>query len=82
MVDSEEFGILVHSFEKSRNKRICLHVQEYKGRVFLSIREFYNKDDEWRPSPKGVTIRPELYSELLHGVITAAEALGVDGPEL
>lgn len=82
MPNNEEFGILVHSFEKSRNKRIAIHVQEFKGSTFLSLREFYLKDDEWRPSLKGFTIRPELYPELLHGVITAAEALGVDPPEV
>lgn len=79
---NEEFGILVHSFEKSKSKRVFLHVQEYKGSVFLSIREFYKQGEEWKPSPKGVTIRPELYSELLHGVVMAADALGVDVPEV
>lgn len=82
MPDNEEFGILVHSFEKSRNKRIGIHVQEFRGSTFLSLREFYLSDGEWRPSPKGFTVRPELYPELLHGVIAAAEALGVDPPEV
>lgn len=82
MPDNEEFGILVHSFEKSETKQVCIHVQQYKGSTFLSLREFYLKGDEWRPSPKGFTVRPELYPELLHGVIAAAEALGVDMPEL
>lgn len=81
MEANEEYGILVHSFEKSRSKRIYLHVQEYRGSVFLSIREFYKQGEEWRPSPKGVTIKPELYSELLQGVIEAADALGIDPPE-
>jgi len=80
---NEEYGILIHDFEKSKNKKICIHVQEYKGSVFLSIREFFrNKDDEWHPSPRGITVRPELYPELLHGVVSASDALGVAGPEL
>lgn len=82
MPDNEEFGILVHSFEKGRRKRIGIHVQEFRGSTFLSLREFYLRDDEWRPSPKGFTIPPELYPELLHGVMAAAEVLGVDAPEV
>lgn len=82
-VDSEEFGILVHCFEKNSRKRICLHVQEFRGSTFLSIREFYldQRDEAWKPSPKGVTVPPDLYVELLQGVISAAEPLGVDLPD-
>lgn len=80
MVDNDEYGILVHSFDKSSSKRICIHVQEFRNSVFLSIREFYKDraSGDWRPSPKGVTIPPELYAELLQGVVGAAEALGLD----
>jgi len=79
-VDSEQYGILVHNFEKSQSKQICIHVQEFKGSVFLSIREFYKDtgSGDWKPSQKGVTIPPELYAELLQGVVGAAEVLGVD----
>lgn len=80
MVDDEEYGILVHSFDKSSSKRICIHVQQYMGSVFLSIREFYKDraSGDWRPSQRGVTIPPDLYAELLQGVVGAAEALGLD----
>lgn len=74
----DDYGILVHTFEKSKRKRIYLHVQEYKGAVFLSLREFYASGEEWKPSPKGITVSPELYPELLHGVLMAGEALGID----
>ncbi len=80
MPDDGEYGIPVHSFEKSSSKRICIHVQEFRGNVFLDVREFYleRSTDKWKPSPKGVTIPPELYLELLEGVQAAAEALGID----
>lgn len=80
MGNDDDYGILVHSFDKSNSKRIYIHVQEYKSTVFLSIREFY-KDrttEEWKPSQKGITIQPELYAELLQGVVGAAEVLGID----
>ena len=79
----DDFGILVHEFEKNKSKMIRIHVQEFKGTEFLSLREFYRDKEtgELKPSPKGFTIKPELYAELLHGVVAAAEVLGVDPPE-
>ena len=79
----DDFGILVHEFEKNSRETIRIHVQEYKGTVFLSLREFF-KDratGALRPSRNGFTVKPELYAELLHGVVAAAEVLGVEGPE-
>ena len=83
MGDTEEYGILVHEFAKNATTKICVHVQEFKGTTFLSVREFYEDDvtSEWKPTKKGITIRPELYAELLHGVVAAADALGVDVPD-
>lgn len=79
-LDNEEFGIPVHCFNKNKRTKICIHVQEFKGTTFLSIREFYldRKTDEWMPSRKGVTIPPDLYIELVQGVADAGEILGVE----
>jgi len=79
----DDFGILVHEFEKNSRETIRIHVQEFKGAVFLSLREFYKHapTGELRPTKNGITVKPELYAELLHGVVAAAEVLGVEGPE-
>ena len=79
----DDFGILVHEFAKTKNKTIRIHVQEFKGNEFLDLREFYRDKESGtlKPSPKGFTVKPELYAELLHGVAAAAEVLGVEGPE-
>ena len=81
--DGDDFGIPVHCFEVSRRKRICLHVQEYRGHTFLSLREFYldGNTDSWKPSPRGITIPPEFYCELLRGVLAAPDALGLEPPD-
>ena len=80
---SDDYGIPIYEFEKSSSKRIRFHVQEYKGTEFLDIREFYmhRESGEWRPSPKGITVQPHLYAELLNGVVQSAEALGLEPPE-
>lgn len=82
-VANEDFGIPVHCFERGRRKKICIHVQEYMGSTFLSIREFYQdrNDESWKPSRRGITVPPDLYLELLQGIVAAAEPLGVDVPD-
>lgn len=83
MAQDDDFGIPVHAFQKNARARVCIHVQEYKGSTFLDLREFYLDGDsgEWRPTRKGLTIPPDLYLELLQGVVTAADALGLEVPE-
>jgi hypothetical protein len=78
-----DYGILVHEFEKNSRETIRIHVQEYMGTVFLDLREFYKdrSTGELKPSRSGLTVKPELFAELLHGVVSAADALGVDMPE-
>lgn len=80
MSDLDDYGVLAHSFEKNASTLICFHLQEYKGHQFMSIREFYmdKASGEWRPGKSGVTIAPELYAELLQGVVGLGEAIGVD----
>ena len=58
-----------------------IHVQEYRGTEYLDVREFFYdaSSDAWRPTNNGVTIRPDLYQEFLHGVVEAASPLGLDG---
>jgi hypothetical protein len=77
----DEYGILVHSIQKNSKSRIDIHINEYKGTTFVDIREYYLERDseQWKPGRKGIAIRDELYPELLQGVISAGEMLGMDG---
>lgn len=81
--DEPDYGILVHEFERNSRETIRIHVQEFRGAVYLDLRMFYKDPStgNLRPSPKGITVKPELYAELLHGVVAAAEVLGVDLPD-
>jgi len=80
---SDEFGIPVYEYEKSKSARIRFHVQQYMGTDFLDIREFFKDrtSGEWKPTKKGITIQPHLYTEFLNGVVQSAEALGLEPPE-
>jgi hypothetical protein len=58
-----EEKITVH--EKSRGETIKLYIDEYKGTKYLHIREWYvDKDQEEKPSKKGVAIPLEKIESL------------------
>lgn len=59
-----EQRITVH--EKSRGETINVYIGEYRGTKYLHIREWYldNKDQEHKPTKKGVAIPLEKVDEL------------------
>lgn len=36
---------------------------EFKGVKFVSIRQWYFKDDEWKPGKQGITIKKDQWEE-------------------
>lgn len=40
-------------------------VREFKGKVYIDIREFYEKNGELLPGKKGISLTPELWRKLL-----------------
>jgi hypothetical protein len=80
--DSDEFGVPIHIFEKNEKEQIRISLNEYHGIEYIDIRLFFLSDDGFRPTKKGVTIRKDLYPELLNGVILLGDALGYDWKEI
>ncbi|KAL1497712.1 hypothetical protein ABEB36_008624 [Hypothenemus hampei] len=42
-------------------KNRFVKVSEFKGKVYINIREFYNAEGELRPTKKGVMLTPEQF---------------------
>jgi hypothetical protein len=58
-----EEKVTIH--EKSRGETINVYIDEYKGTKYLHIREWYvDKDQESKPSKKGVAIPLEKVDSL------------------
>ncbi|MFA5628780.1 MAG: transcriptional coactivator p15/PC4 family protein [Dehalococcoidales bacterium] len=77
-MESEEFGILIHSFQKNSKEQIRIMLNEYKGTKYIDIRIFFmGKDrEEYFPSKKGITLSENKYNDLLEGCIILGETLG------
>jgi hypothetical protein len=55
--------------EKSRGETINVYIGEYAGRKYLHVREWYlDKDQEEKPTKKGVAIPIEKVDALLEAV--------------
>lgn len=80
--DDDRYGIPVHTFDKNKKERIRIALNEYKGHQYIDIRTFYLSDGEYKPSQKGVTLKTELYPELLKGVMELADVLGIDADSI
>ncbi|XP_041988734.1 RNA polymerase II transcriptional coactivator [Aricia agestis] len=46
-------------------KNKLVKVREFKGKVYIDIREFYEKNGELLPGKKGISLTPDLWRKLL-----------------
>ncbi len=60
-------SILIGVVDKNSGERIEIRAAEYEGHPYVDIRTYWRTrdDEEWKPSKKGVTLRPELVVELI-----------------
>lgn len=56
----------VKRLEKNKREEIHTYFQEYKGKMYFNIRVYAkNKEDEYVPTAKGLTIDPEMVEDLM-----------------
>ncbi|KEF62795.1 MFS transporter, SHS family, lactate transporter [Exophiala aquamarina CBS 119918] len=51
-------------WEISKARRVTL--SDFKGKQMVNVREYYQKDDEWLPGKKGISMTVEQYSALIN----------------
>ena len=81
-----EFGVMIHSIQKSSKAQIRISISEFQGNEYIDIRSFYvpknEVDETYKPTRRGVTIPIDSYWDLLKGVVELGVALGMLDPEL
>ena len=64
---------IIHDIDKGGGEIIRIETSEYRGKQYLNLRVWYTdkQSGEFKPTQKGVTLRPELYEELKEAVLKA-----------
>ena len=56
---------IIGEIQKNSAEKIIASLDTFKGRKIASLRVFYLDGTEYKPGPKGLTIRRELLPEIL-----------------
>ena len=72
---------IIKDIDKGNGEILRIEITEFKGSKYLNIRTWYTDKEsgEYKPTQKGVAIKPELYSELKQGIIDAETELSENG---
>jgi hypothetical protein len=54
---------VISSFQKNSQEELRFSITMFKGREYADIRIFYEKDGEYFPSKKGITVSLDTWSE-------------------
>ncbi|MBL8021302.1 MAG: transcriptional coactivator p15/PC4 family protein [Leptospirales bacterium] len=63
----------IKDIEKGGGEIIRIEVSEYKGQKYLNVRVWYTDKNsgEYKPTQKGVAIKPEQYKDFMSAIIAA-----------
>ena len=68
---------IIKDIEKGNGEILRIEITEFKGSKYLNIRTWYTDKEsgEYKPTQKGVAVKPELYNDLKQGILDAEEIL-------
>jgi len=69
---------LLGTIPKTELEEIRVQIREYRKSVYLDIRVFYRTDpdeQDWRPTQKGVTLKPDQAGELITALESVAKPI-------
>lgn len=56
----------VYTIEKNEGNAVRIELKEFKGKVYLDIRQFFmGESGDWIPTKKGVTVPPDEIGNLI-----------------
>jgi hypothetical protein len=62
----------VYEFQKNALEKVIIQFTEYRGKKLIDLRVYYNAGqnnmEDWKPTPKGISLSRELIKELKKGI--------------
>jgi len=71
---------IIHEFMKNGEEKIIVSFNSYKGKRLINLRVYYESEDGWRPTAKGLTVRRELIPDLKEAIDKAAAEFEKEQP--
>jgi len=63
-IQIQKEALTVIEFTRNTRERIRLELSEYQGNHYVDIRTYYEDEDgEYKPTKKGITFKPEKWSD-------------------
>jgi len=64
---------IIQDIDKGSGEIIRIEISEYKGQNYLNLRVWYTDKNsgEFKPTQKGITVKPELFPQLKEAVLKA-----------
>ena len=73
---------ILHEFQKNAGEKVITSFSTFKGKRLVSVRAYYQTDaGDWKPTPKGLTLRREMILDLKEGIDKAAAEYEKELPE-
>ncbi|MCB1306790.1 MAG: transcriptional coactivator p15/PC4 family protein [Leptospiraceae bacterium] len=68
---------IIKDIEKGAGEIVRVEISEFKGQKYLNIRIWYTDKEsgEYKPTQKGIAIRPDLYPDLKAAILAAEQEL-------
>lgn len=66
-----EDGKLLAEFEKNTSNKIRVSLRFFKESEYVDVRQFYLSGNEYKPSPKGITVPADLVDDFEQALKTA-----------
>ena len=68
---------VIGEIQKNKREKIIVSANEYNGHKYVDLRIHYNDGEspEYKPSKKGITIKPEIAEQVIKMIQDAAKEI-------
>ena len=67
--------MLIKEIQKNTREVIRINVQEFKGTNVVDVRVFFQINDDWVPTRKGISLTESVLDEVIEGLEEAQKEL-------
>lgn len=62
---------IIRDIDRGNGEIIRVELSEFKGKTYLNLRIWYTDKEsgEYKPTQKGISLKPELYGELKEAIL-------------